>query len=339
MSRETLNTLFHPFEDVLRSPQRGERVLFLGAVPGLRPPSGFGAELTLVQGFRPDFLALGAAGFAVAPIAQGEGYDLVLILAGRHRGQNEQWLAEAVRRARPDGLIVAAGGKTEGIASLRKRVEATVPLDGHCAKYHGNVFWFRRGVAAEDFAGRIAASSEPDLVDGRFETAPGMFSHEHVDAGSRLLAECLPATLTGRVADFCAGWGYLAAEAAARSAKIERIDLYEADHASLAAAERNLARLQPHLESRCFWQDLAAEPVGERYDAIVMNPPFHTGRAAEPGLGQALIGVAAAALRPGGDLFMVSNRQLPYETTLAARFARVDRLREEAGFKLFRARR
>ena len=39
-----------------------------------------------------------------------------------------------------------------------------------------------------------------------------MFSHGRIDPGSRLLAEALPADLSGKVADFCAGWGYLSAE-------------------------------------------------------------------------------------------------------------------------------
>ena len=44
-----------------------------------------------------------------------------------------------------------------------------------------------------------------------------------------------------------------------------------------------------------------------------MNPPFHTRPRADPALGQAMIRKAAAALRRGGRLFMVANRQLPYE--------------------------
>jgi 16S rRNA (guanine1207-N2)-methyltransferase len=79
--------------------------------------------------------------------------------------------------------------------------------------------------------------------------------------------------------------------------------------------------------------------VAQRYDAIVMNPPFHTGRAAEPGLGQALIAAAARALRKGGTLLMVANRQLPYEADLVKHFARVEKLAQEETFKIFRAAR
>lgn len=341
MTGDALHTLFHPFQlGTLAMPRPGEPTLLLGPPAALRLPDGFGGDITVVQGFRPDFLALTRGPWHTVAEPQGDGYDLVLVLAGRHRGQNERWLAQAVRRARQGGLIVAAGGKADGVASLCKRVEAALPLAGRLAKNHGLVFWFDRTAAADDLAGRFTDGADAaPLTDGRFETAPGMFSHEHVDPGSRLLADCLPAGLKGSAADFCAGWGYLAARLAEQAPGVGRIDLFEADHASLAAARRNMARLAPGATARFFWQDLVSEPVTERYDTIVMNPPFHTGRAAEPGLGQALIGVAAAALKPGGVLLLVANRQLPYEATLGANFARVEKLRDEAGFKVFRARR
>ena len=70
-----------------------------------------------------------------------------------------------------------------------------------------------------------------------------------------------------------------------------------------------------------------------------MNPPFHRGRAAEPGIGQRLIGVAAKALRRGGRLFMVANRQLPYEETLEAEFAQWREITRDGGFKVLAATR
>ena len=77
----------------------------------------------LVQGFRPYFRALQASGLAVTPKAEGAGFDAALVLAGRHRGQNEMRIAEAFERVAPGGLIVVAGGKDDGIASLRKRID------------------------------------------------------------------------------------------------------------------------------------------------------------------------------------------------------------------------
>lgn len=336
MSAEALKTLFHPFEaEALALPRKGERILFLGAEPGFRLPEGFEAELHLVQGFRPYFRALQASGSAVTPQVEGGSFDLVLVFAGRHRGQNELRIAEALEGVAPGGLVVIAGGKDDGIASLRKRVDELVSLDGHMPKYHGIAFWLRRPVDMHA-AAALRAANPGQLVDGRFHTAPGMFSFDRVDAGSKLLVDNLPGDLRGSAADFCAGWGYVAAEMAARSSGLSALDLYEADFDALEAAKGNLANT---VAQGFFWTDLLAEPVERRYDVIAMNPPFHRSRAAEPEIGAGMIRAAAKALKPGGRLFMVANRQLPYEPVLSAAFAGHAELARDGMFKVFSARR
>jgi 16S rRNA (guanine1207-N2)-methyltransferase len=381
MDRDASKTLFHPFESGdLPLPSPDQRALFLGARPGLRLPEGFDAQLAAVQGFRPDLLALQREGFAVAPEPHGEGYDLALVLAGRHRGENELRLAEAITRVKTDGLVVMAGDKTEGVAALRQRLQKNenmiaaalggrggpnvviekmkggpielpeperlyspvttkVPLSGHLSKNHGIVFWLRRTPEAGLFARQIMDwyAGWP-LIDRRFATAPGMFSHDRIDPGSKLLAQALPMDLSGRVADFWAGWGHLSAEVAARCPGVRGIDLYEADHASLEAARRNLAAMSD-LSIEYFWRDLLSEPVEARYDAIVMNPPFHQGRAAEPEFGQKLIAVAAKALRSRGKLYLVANKGLPYERALAAAFTEFSRIAGDNAFKVLAAAR
>ena len=100
MRREALATLLHPFEaGVLENPGETARVLFLGAEPGFVLPDGFGGRLTLVQGFRPHFSALAKAGHDVSPTVSGEGFSAALVLCGRHRGQNELRVADALERA------------------------------------------------------------------------------------------------------------------------------------------------------------------------------------------------------------------------------------------------
>lgn len=338
MSRESVQTLFHPFETgELDAPAAGSACLIFGAAHDFRAPDTFSATLALVQGFRPDYLALEKRGFSVAPQAAGEGYALALILAGRHRGQNQRWLAEAIRRVVPGGLIVMAGGKVEGVASLRKRLEKGLPLRGHLSKNHGVVFWFARGREADAFAESvIGEQSAAPLVEGHFEAAPGMFSHDRVDPGSLLLAGTLSPDQTGVAADFCAGWGYLSVMLAERT-KVSRVDLYEADHASLEAARTNMVRLAPTLDARFHWSDLASEKIERIYDLIVMNPPFHQGRAADPALGQAMIRAAAAALKPRGKLLMVANRGLPYEAALKSRFSTTKTVAEDKSFRVWLA--
>ncbi|MBX3578235.1 MAG: class I SAM-dependent methyltransferase [Rhizobiaceae bacterium] len=338
MTRDALKTLFHPFASgELALPSADATVLFLGAEPGFSRPEGFPANLHLVQGFRPHVLALQAQRHAVTPTPPDGAFDVVLVLSGRHRGKSELDLADALDRAKPDALILVAGAKDDGIATVKRHVETLLPVAGSMPKFHGLVFWFVRPPDAHAVAAILRAENPAGTVAGGFRTQPGMFSHGTIDAGSRLLAEHLPPDLSGRVADFCAGWGYLARAVADRCPGAKSIDLYEADFASIEAARDNLAGLA--IPVGFFWHDLLSEPVAERYDAIVMNPPFHRGRAGEPSIGQGMIRAASAALRKGGRLLLVANRQLPYEETLAAAFASVEQVADGLGFKVIVARR
>ena len=71
---------------------------------------------------------------------------------------------------------------------------------------------------------------------------------------------------------------------------------------------------------------------------MVTNPPFHRDRAGDPGLGRAFIAAAAGLLAPAGSLWMVANRHLPYEDTLAALFRDVAEVGGTPGFKVIQAR-
>lgn len=344
MSDDASRTLFHPFDSgMLDMPAADARVLFLGARRGVRLPPGFPAGTSIVQGFRPDFLALRGLGLDVAPEPAGDGFDMALVLCGRHRGQNEAWLREALARTRPGAPVVVAGGRKEGADSLRRRVAADLPVAGHASKHHGVAFWLERpGDVALSTSGIMRVEDAPP-IEGRYRAAPGMFSHDRADAGSRLLLDSLPDSVTGRaagrVADFGAGWGYLSAELLRGGATPSALELFEADHASLEAARANLADLADRTALGFHWRDLLSEPVPRHYDLVLMNPPFHEQRAAEPAVGEGMIRAAADALKPGGRLFMVANRGLPYEKALAARFAASGEVARDDRFKVLWARR
>jgi 16S rRNA (guanine1207-N2)-methyltransferase len=337
MSRDALKTLFHPFATgTVPVPGEGQRILFLGAEAGFTLPLGFDAKISAVQPLRSTYRQLQSQRVAVSPEIEGDGFDGALVLCGKHKGENEANIAEAIRRVNAGALIVIAGGKEDGIQPLRKRIEALGAAVEHMPKYHGVALWLVRPEAADGFA--AALQKPPVRVAGRFIAAPGMFSHDRVDAGSELLASRLPVDFTGDAADFGAGWGYLSVELATRSPGLGRLDLYEANHNALQFAKANLAENCPDAPARFFWHDLAGEPVKDKYDLVVMNPPFHEGHAAEPSLGQAMIKSAAAALRGGGRLMLVANRGLPYEPVLAKDFKDHGETCRNARFKVLWAR-
>lgn len=333
MSRDAVKTLFHPFATgTIELPGEGASVLFLGAEAGFDLPKGFAGKLHAVQGFRPAFRQLEALGLDPSAFAEGDSHDLALVLMTRHRGENEAMVAEAVSRLKPGSLIIVAGAKEDGVQSFRKRLAAMGMEIEHLAKYHAQAFWFVRPHDTKSISD--AFTPKPVIVENRFRTAPGMFSHQEVDNGSAFLARYLPKGAKGQAADFAAGWGYLSVMLAEVSPEIEEIDLYEADHASLEAARANMKSNCPKMQTRLFWHDLVHEDVRGRYDLIIMNPPFHEGHASEPSIGQAMIRAASKAVKNGGQLLMVANRGLAYEPVLAEAFKSSGETARNARYKV-----
>src|SRR5690606_1789603 len=150
---------------------------------------------------------------------------------------------EALKRTRPGGWVVVAGSKTDGAASLRKRVAGLVPVEDHASKNHGVVFWLARPESAQAAIERLEQANPPLVLDGGFLTAPGVFSQEQADAGSQMLADNLPGDIRGHVADFGAGWGYLSVKLAQRASAVVSIDLFEASFPACMAAKTNMASL------------------------------------------------------------------------------------------------
>ncbi|ETW11351.1 methyltransferase [Roseivivax marinus] len=263
-------------------------------------------RITAIQPFAPAASALQARGATVTPRPEGR-FAAAIVTLPRARDRAQDWLAEAA--ARTDGPVVIDGAKTDGVDAILKAVRGRVTLSGQVAKNHGKLFWFDGTDAFDDWRKSPAPNG-----DG-FVTAPGVFSADGIDPASRALADALPAKLGARVADLGAGWGYLATRILEREG-VAQLHLVEADRTALDCAEANVT--DPRVAFH--WADATSWRAPDRLDAVVMNPPFHVGRAADPALGRAFIAAAARALAPHGALWMVANRHLPYEATLAETF-------------------
>lgn len=333
------NTLFLPFEnDTLPAPAEGEKYLCFGISADNALDEEWKQALHCIQPSKPEWLALKKAGFNVsAQVDATASYAGGLILLGKHRGRNEEWLAALFTQVKAGGLIVIAGDKKIGIDSFRKRSEQIAPSIDRMSKNHAVVYWMARpeGIAPETIQSLIP---EQKCVDERFWTKPGMFSHGEIDRGSALLVPHIKNVAFGHVADFGAGWGYLSAVCLDNPAKITRLDVYEADYEALEMAKINLAALNPVTPLHYYWHDIGNEPIVEIYDTVISNPPFHTGRNTDISLGQSFITAAAKRLKSGGRLLMVANRQLPYEAVLKQHFRQVMPLTDANGFKVIEAR-
>ena len=251
-----------------------------------------------------------------------------IVCLPRSKAQARALVQEAC--ARSSRLVIVDGNKTDGINSIYKDVRRRVAIQGQMTKAHGRIFWFDAG--ADDFADWQTPKDQ--IADG-YHTAPGVFSADAVDSGSAMLMSALPQRLGRHVVDLGAGWGYLSAGLLKGDNKIETLDLVEADHTSLVCARLNVA--DPR--ARFHWADALGWTPSGAVDTVVMNPPFHTGRSADPSLGRGFIATAARILAPSGTLWMVANRHLPYEAAMDELFTEVQEIAGDTRFKVLRAKR
>ncbi|WP_375254699.1 class I SAM-dependent methyltransferase [Yoonia sp.] len=280
-------------------------------------------DLQIVHGFYPDVAAWQGAGYPVRRVMPDVAVAIVVV--PRAKALARAMVADACKTAQ---LVIVDGQKTDGVDSLFKACRKSLGELPSITKGHGRIFWF----AAKDAFAEWTAPPPEKGAHGYFTTA-GVFSDGTVDAGSALLAAALPDRLPARMADLGAGWGYLTAPVLARSG-VTSLDLIEAEALSLECARLNVS--DPR--AAFHWAD-ATQFAAEPYDGIVMNPPFHAGRASDPSLGRSFIQSAARLLAPHGKLWMVANRHLPYETTLTECFRNVETIGGNGAFKLFHANR
>lgn len=301
-----------------------------GPVCVLRPPLTYDMmalpreRVTILQTFKPDADGWSDAGYPVSETIVP--CEMAVVVVPRAKALAKAMIAEAAATA---GIVVVDGNKTDGIDSLFKACRKALGDVPSITKAHGRIFWF----AATDAFAEWAVPAPAKGAHGYVTTA-GVFSDGAIDKGSQLLVETLPAKLPARMADLGAGWGYLAGPVLSRES-VKSLDLIEAEALSLACARQNVQ--DPRVQF--LWEDATTYRPERGYDGIVMNPPFHVGRAGDPSLGRSFIVSAAKMLAGHGKLWMVANRHLPYEQALAENFRNVDIIAQNNAFKVFHATR
>lgn len=309
------------------------RALFIGAQP--HPALKDWPEVTGWQPLKPLAAAWERAGFSRGDELPEGKWPLLLVLPGKSREEALFWFAAARDRLEPGGKLLVAMPNTAGAGRFEKEL----------AKATGNIVSLQKNKCRAFYATNDGTWNEPVFAEWRalgglreiagFTVQAGIFSSDHIDPGSQLLADHLPAHLHGNVADLGAGWGFLSAAVFKRCPKIARLDLFEADSRALDCARINLSGDAADQERIHFhWHDVTTGLPGGGYDAIVMNPPFHSGQATDVDLGRAFLKTAAGALKRGGKLLLVANRQLPYEAVLETNGLAWRKIAEDKVYKI-----
>lgn len=296
-----------------------------------------------VYGEPPAALATVPAGAVqVSPLVPGAA-DLEALAAGSLCGavvaappgtiERRGTIARLLQALAPGAPLTVMAPKAKGGGRLREDLEAFGCAVAETGRKHQRICQTRRPDAPTGLDEAIAAGALRYSEAIGLWTQPGVFSWDRPDRGTRQLLAALP-PLVGHGADLGCGLGVLARGVLA-SSDVTRLDLVDIDRRAVAAARRNVE--DPR--AAFHWADARAAPRLSGLDFVVMNPPFHDGGLEDRELGRDFVRRAHRILRPGGVLWLVANRHLPYEAVLNGSFAQVTPHGEDAGFKVYEARR
>jgi 16S rRNA (guanine1207-N2)-methyltransferase len=279
-------------------------------------------------------------------------FDTVVMEAPKGRQLSQRWLLMAYEALRPKGSFYLAGAKDQGIQAVIHNSES---LFGP-----GTILGYQKGNRVARFIKPDNRNNPSDLPDWakqpgiqrgtwkeiligipslqiragmqwKLVSLPGVFSSDGLDEGTRLLLDNLPQAGAGTALDLGCGYGVIGISLA--HIGYAKVDLVDANLYAVASAQENLLR-QGISSARALPSDVLSAVSGEKYDRILTNPPFHTGKAVEYAVAEAFIRQSAEGLNPGGQLWVVANRFIRYEQILSQVFRRVEIAAETGKFRV-----
>ena len=267
-----------------------------------------------------------AVGHQAEPPPSGA-FQQAVVRIGKGRAATEADLAAAWQALAPGGRLLIVGTNDIGISTWAKRLAAQIGVAGEVLanRAHGRVVAFPRTAAVLP----SPASTVVPLPDGTpLQVAPGVFSGDGLDGGTRLLLQAiaeldLPADFCGKIVDVGCGAGHLGV-AAARRWPAAAVTMLDADARAVACARHNA---HGYPITVAWWDDHDAWPVTDA-DVALMNPPCHAGTSVDLSVARRLFGLVDAR-----RLLVVANRQLAYEADLQ-RLGAVDCVAEDGRFKV-----
>ncbi len=248
---------------------------------------------------------------------------------GRLPTLHQLWTAAL--HLRPGGRCYLAGANDEGIRTALRQMEeifGAVQVLGYRGGNRAGLA-IRPGTLPDSVTAHPLEWTDPDIFHHftvetpagplAMRSRPGVFSWDRLDVGSRALLAAMRVEAGDRVLELGCGYGVVGVAAAALHPDV-RATLVDVDSEAVRSARETAAANGLQVRVEVFASDGAAELSDRRFDVVLTNPPFHLEKGTNLALPERFIHDAAAVLRPGGRLFLVANRTLPYERWLNAAF-------------------
>ena len=267
--------------------------------------------------------------------------DLVLIEVSATRDAWLRRLCEGYRALAPGGMLVAIGPNDAGGKSIARDIKELIGPCNERSKAHQRMVIAKKPATAVPLpawaqTSGIALDTTTTLTHAQrvYRTAPGVFANGRVDEGTAFLLEHFPPCKNHHVLDLGAGVGILGGWALDHGAI--RVDMVDVDGAAAYAMEQTFAGNESvHIS----WADVIEPlPWTQRYELVIANPPFHSGKRNDDTLIKQFVATAAKQVSARGEFWCVANGFLAYQAVFAEAFSDVTKVASNGKFTIWRAK-
>ena len=279
-------------------------------------------------------------GAAIEIADSDECYDGVVIYLPKAKAHFAMLLSNVMDVVKSGGTIAVVGSNDGGIKSVGKQLKTTLGVTQkrdsarHCALWCSPKTDTAESFNIDNYL--TVSTYKLNQTEWQIASLPGVFSHDALDVGTQVLLESMPTLSAKQVLDFACGAGVIGCYLAKLQPSLQ-ISFSDINGLALYACQKSCelneldARIRPSNGLR-EWQ-------ATKFDAIVTNPPFHTGLDTDYQITEQFITAVREHLNGSGHLYLVANRFLPYPKLIDKHLHRQPDLARTNKFSVYHASR
>lgn len=184
------------------------------------------------------------------------------------------------------------------------------------------------------------SNNEFGLGDLTISNKANVFSRDSLDIGGRFLLQNLPTIAPGKhVFDLGCGNGVIGIGILAKNPRA-LVSFFDESYMAIASAQENVQRNMAEQLEDCQFNvnDCLTDVSPQTADLILCNPPFHQQQAVTDHIAWQMFQQSYQALKKGGELRIIGNRQLAYHVKLKRLFGHSNMIASNKKFVVLSAK-
>ena len=265
-------------------------------------------------------------------------FDFILIKAPKTLAYLEDTLIRLQTALKPDTQLIVAGMVKNLPASVWQTVERLIgPTVPSKAVKKARLIYAQLDAQRNVPVNPYPITYQLENTDYQISNHANVFSHKNLDIGTRFFLQYLPKDNKYlQVVDLGCGNGVVGLIFAANNPDAQ-LHFIDESYMAVASAQLNFERAFKDRIATYTAADALMTFTPDSVELVLCNPPFHQQTTIGNHIAMRMFQQAKTVLRSGGELWVIGNRHLGYQSSLKKYFSTVELVASNAKFIILKA--